>query len=132
MAPAPGRNSNPERELVSPALSELESRSILTIFAVTLSPSPVRSDIVSAPRVKLPLKIALFDNRIFPVLEEPRESVCLLVVASVPLPVIYRALFPLFADIVAVGVPPATLIRPNLAEEVAVPPTRTSTVSLPG
>jgi hypothetical protein len=35
-------------------------------------------------------------------------------------------------EIVAVGVPPAMLIKPNLALEVAVPPIRRSMVELPG
>jgi hypothetical protein len=42
------------------------------------------------------------------------------------------ALLPELAEILAVGVPPATLVKANLAEEVPVPPKRISRVGLLG
>ena len=65
---------------------------------------------------------------IFPVVLPPRVRVCLLVVASVPVPVMYVALLPLFPEIEAVGVPVALFRNANFEEAVEVPPNRTSAV----
>jgi hypothetical protein len=69
---------------------------------------------------------------ISPVEEVPRLRVCILVVPKVPLPVKKAAVLAVEPAIVAVGVPPATLVNANLAEAVEVPPRRTSTVLLYG
>ena len=71
-------------------------------------------------------------SSIFPVVDVPSVSVCLLVVPIVPSPVKYKALLPEFAEIDAVGVPAAMFSTANLAEEVACPPTKKSTVELLG
>ena|SRR3989344_1993525 len=63
---------------------------------------------------------------ISPVDVVPRVKVCILVVDKVPVPVRYEALFPEFADIVAVGVPELIFKTPNLAEEEVAPPRRRS------
>jgi len=68
---------------------------------------------------------------IFPVDEEPNVNDCLFVVANIPFPESVVALAPLFADIDAVGVPPETLMKANLEEEVAVEPRRRSRVGFP-
>ena len=64
----------------------------------------------------------------FPVDGEPKVNVCLLVVAIVPLPERVNALAPLFAEIEAVGVPPATPVKANLAEDEVLPPINRSSV----
>ena len=74
----------------------------------------------------LPLSIT-----IFPVELPPRVSVWALVVCIVPVALRDRALLEV-PEILAVGVPPATLIKANLAEVVDTPPRRTSTVLLYG
>src|SRR5437763_12913878 len=75
----------------------------------------------------LPLILKLFPapmlKLISPVEALPSVRVCLLVVPNVPSPVIYVALFPLLADIDAVGVFALTLMKANFALAVAVPPT---------
>jgi len=63
---------------------------------------------------------------ILPVVREPIVRVCLFVVAKVPSPVIYVALLPRFAEMLAVGVPVALFINPNFADWVAAPPSRKS------
>lgn len=65
----------------------------------------------------------------FPVLLSPKVKVCFAVVASVPVALRY-APPGLPADTDAVGVPELTFRTANFAEEVAVPPTNTSTVLL--
>ena len=67
-----------------------------------------------------------------PVFVSPRVKFCLLVVPKTPRPVRYVALFPEFAEILAVGVPPATLRNANFALAVAVEPKSTSRVLLYG
>lgn len=67
-----------------------------------------------------------------PVLLPPRVSVPALVVARLPVPVKNVALFPLFALILAVGVPVLLLMKANLALAVLVPPTSKSKVLLNG
>ena len=66
-----------------------------------------------------------------PVVAPPKVRVCPLVVPKLPSPVRKVALFPELAEIEAVGVPPATLRRPNLALAVEVPPSSKSCVVLP-
>jgi len=51
-----------------------------------------------------------------------------LVVPIFPRPLIYVALLPELAEMEAVGVPPATLRKANLADVVAVLPRRRSSV----
>jgi hypothetical protein len=50
----------------------------------------------------------------------------MLVVPKIPVPVSVVALFPELADMVAVGVPPATLITANFELAVDTPPRRRS------
>ena len=68
----------------------------------------------------------------FPVVDPPKVRVCMLVVARLPAPVRKAALLPELAEMVAVGVPELTLRTANLAEVVAAPPMRRSTVELLG
>ena len=68
------------------------------------------------------------DSLMSPVEEEPMVNVCLLVVARLPSPVMYRALFPLFAEIEAVGVPELMFVIANFAALVEIPPIRRSSV----
>jgi hypothetical protein len=70
-------------------------------------------------------------NTILPVPAAPMVNVCPFVVPNVPVPVKYVALFPLFAEILAVGVFPALFKKANLALLVEVPPRRTSYVLFP-
>jgi len=93
--------------------------------------SVVRLDavIVVPLSVKLPAVVStllLLKKLILPV--EPSVSVWLLVVPSTPAPVRKVALLPFAAEMEAVGIPPALFKKPNFAEAVAVPPSRTSTV----
>ena len=67
-----------------------------------------------------------------PVVEPPSVKVWALVVPRLPKPVRKAALLPELAEIVAVGVPELTLMKPNLAEAVAVLPIKTSRVSFMG
>ena len=79
-------------------------------------------------RVRLPVVVrtlALEKKLILPVV--PRVRVCPLVVPMVPLPVRDKALFPV-PEILAVGVPPATLMKANFAELVALEPSKRSSV----
>lgn len=64
---------------------------------------------------------------IFPVVDPPIVKVCILVVLITPAASRVRS-----PEMVAVGVPPATLIKPNLAEDVAVAPIKTSSDILVG
>ena len=64
---------------------------------------------------------------ILPVLVVPSVNVCLFVVPIVPSPVSERALLPV-PEMEAVGVPPATFKKPNLALVVAVEPSNRSSV----
>ena len=72
------------------------------------------------------------EMEIFPVLVPPIVRLCALVVPRLPLPVRKVALLAVDPAILAVGVPPATLMNANLAEEVDVDPRRTSSVILLG
>ena len=65
-------------------------------------------------------------NTIFPVPAAPMVNVCPFVVPSVPVPERYVALFPLFAEIEAVGVPAETFTKANCALVVAVEPSNKS------
>ncbi len=81
----------------------------------------------------IPLLCPFLPERVTsPVVAPPRVRVCPLVVPRLPAPVRKVALLPELADIEAVGVPPATLRKPNLALVVAVAPRRRSSVSFPG
>src|SRR5437773_5559170 len=68
--------------------------------------------------------------KIFPVPFPPMVSVCLFVVANVPSPVMYVAIFPEFAEIDATGVPVFIWRTANLAEAVDCPPTKRSVVAI--
>jgi len=68
------------------------------------------------------------NKSILPVVSEPSVSVCLFAVPIVPVPVRNRALPPAFAEIDAVGVPPATLLKANFALDVAAAPRSKSSV----
>ena len=91
------------------------------------------SDVVAALRVIVlpapPLSAAIVT---LPVLTSPSVKFCLFVVPSMPVPVRYVELFPLLAEILAIGVPLFTLITANFAEEVDVPPNARSRVVLIG
>src|SRR5882672_923943 len=63
---------------------------------------------------------------ISPVVVPPRVRVWSLVVPRLPFPVKKVLLAPLLAEMEAVGVLPATLIKANLAEAVETPPRRRS------
>ncbi len=69
---------------------------------------------------------------ILPVFASPSCKVCLLLVARIPLPESDVALLPELAEIEAVGVPPATFSKANLAELEDVPPSSRSSVTLNG
>ena len=64
----------------------------------------------------------------FPVDELPKVRDCALVVDNVPVALRYAP--PRVPERVAVGVPPATLMMANLADDVDCPPMRRSTVEL--
>src|SRR5437879_5815859 len=66
------------------------------------------------------------------VLELPIVIAPRFVAANVPSPVRYTALFPEFAEILAVGVPLLTFRKANFAEVVACAPRRKSTVEFFG
>src|SRR3990167_5949079 len=94
----------------------------------SLAPCPVsRVTRIPAPAALTDQLSSVSDN---PVVEAlPRVSVCLAVVLMVPVALKERApAVP--AEMVAVGVPELTLIRPNLALVVAEPPISKSTVAL--
>lgn len=94
-------------------------------------PAPLNEEAVIIPdALSAPVIEVLLRSDMFPVVEPPRVNVCILVVANVPLPVMYRALFPEFAEMDAVGVPESTLMNANLADVVAIPPIRRSCVVL--
>src|SRR5579862_3180361 len=63
---------------------------------------------------------------ILPVEPLPNCNVCLLVVPKTPAPVRKEALLPLLAEMEAVGVPPATLVKAKVALAVAFDPRRRS------
>src|SRR5882724_1819340 len=86
------------------------------------------------PAAPLILKLLLppTTRLISPVDPEPRVNVWALVVPKIPVPVKTVALLPELAEMEAVGVPPALLRKPNLAEAVEMPPTRRSRVEMFG
>jgi hypothetical protein len=63
-----------------------------------------------------------------PVEPEPKVKVCALVVPNTPIPERVVAIFPLFAEIDAVGVPLLTLMNANFEDTVAFDPRRRSCV----
>ena len=92
---------------------------------------PVRLKPVVPPKVPLPARerlprvsrtLAVEKKLMLPVEPFPNWRVCALVVPRTPFPVREVALFPLLAEIVAVGVPELTLVNANLAEVVALDP----------
>lgn len=109
---------------------ETKHRPVEDVVADVITPVPV-----------VPKRMALFPvddpnpmlpSAMLPVDKEPRLSVCMFVVPSTPPPVRNVALLPLFADIDAVGVPPATLMKANFALADDIPPNKTSYVELLG
>jgi hypothetical protein len=104
---------------------------MLAIPLRVVVPATVRAEdkVVASDKVidDEPLSIIML-----PVDAPPRVRVCILVVPRFPRPVKKVALLPELAEILAVGVPPATLVKANLAEEVPVPPKRISRVGLLG
>ena len=72
------------------------------------------------------IKVLLLSTML-PVEVPPIFKVCLLVVKMLPVASRERALL-LAQEIEAVGVPLFTLIKPNLADAVEIPPTNRSTV----
>lgn len=104
---------------VSPPFAEsrLETESVPVIEV--LSESEIREE---------PESITMF-----PVVEPPRASVCMFVVAKFPAPVMYVLFAPELADIDAVGTPvPVLLVNAKRADDVAVPPNNTSYVEIAG
>ena len=67
-----------------------------------------------------------------PVEEEPMVKGAMLVVANTPLPVRDVATLVVLPEILAVGVPAATLRKANFADAVLCPPTRRSMVEFMG
>lgn len=134
----------------------LPSSLIVTDPVLALTSNSVKSIAVAPPTidvkfvpvivvpvmVKLPLSVVLSARVIaddpesitmFPVVVPPRVSVCILVVARLPAPVMYVLFAPLFADIEAVGTPvPVLFVKANLADDVDVEPNNTSTVEFEG
>src|SRR5258706_609296 len=81
----------------------------------------------------MPPAVVRLGSMMSPVLLSPRVRDCLLVVAKVPLAFMYAPpVVAVPAEILAVGVPPATFMTANFAEAVDVPPTNRSTVLLYG
>jgi len=102
---------------VNPLLAVRRPVEVKVPAPVKLAPEAVKAVVPFGARTMLPVPAA------------PSCKVCPLVVASVPAAVRYVAL--LFEpDIDAVGVPPATLTKANLAEAVELPPSSTSSVVL--
>src|SRR6185503_18440449 len=83
-------------------------------FAIKLEPDAVKAVDPAELRTTLPVE------------DPPKVSVCALVVPRTPLPCRYVALFAVFAEIVAVGVPELTLINPIFALLVALEPSNRS------
>jgi len=81
-------------------------------------------------RVKLPALVRLFAGEkklILPVDVVPSVRLCLFDVPRTPAPVKKVALLPV-PEILAVGVPPATLVKANFALLVALEPSKRSSV----
>jgi len=111
-----------------PAPLALSWTAALVVVAEMIGADPVSWMALSAScKILLPESM-----RIFPVEEFPMVSVCMLVVPKTPRPESVVALFPEFAEIEAVGVPPATLIKANLELAVAVDPNNRSSPRLVG
>ena len=106
-------------------VTRIPAPAALTDQLSSVSDNPV----VEALPMVIFLAVASLPSRMSPVVVVPRVSVCLAVVLMVPVALSERApAAP--AEMVAVGVPLLTLIRPNLAEVVALPPISKSTVEL--
>ena len=88
--------------------------------------------IVGALRESIPPEPLFGERTIFPVVFPPNVNVCPLVVWRLPNPVRYVAIFPEFAEILAVGVPLLTFMKANLAAAVETPPIPRSKVEFPG
>ena len=76
----------------------------------------VTTELDNTPFVECTTPVANPLTTMLPVELLPKVNVCLLVVASIPVPVRYVLLSPLFAEIEAVGVPLFTFIKANLAD----------------
>src|SRR3989344_1198478 len=106
-------------------VTRIPAPAALTDQLSSVSDNPV----VEALPIVIFLAVASLPSRMSPVVVVPRVSVCLAVVLMVPVALKERApAAP--AEMVAVGVPELTLIRPNLALVVAEPPISKSTVAL--
>src|ERR1700722_9576929 len=93
------------------------------------NPAPV---VIAAPFVVFKFNAVGLSIRIFPVLADPKVKLCLPVVKIFPLASSERALGVVTAEILAVGVPPATFLNENFALLVAVDPRSRSSVILNG
>src|SRR5258708_7223942 len=99
------------------------------VWIVAAEPLPTLS--VAPLMFTLPpdvILLLLLKKLISPVLASPSCSVCLLVVARMPLPDRDVALLPELAEILAVGTPELTLMNANFAELVALFPSNRSCV----
>src|SRR3990172_11596436 len=106
-------------------VTRIPAPAALTDQLSSVSDNPV----VEALPMVIFLAVASLPSRMSPVVVVPRVRVCLAVVLMVPVALKERApAVP--AEMVAVGVPELTLIRPNLALVVAEPPISKSTVAL--
>lgn len=95
--------------------------------------SKVKYAFVPSVILKALLAALLAERRMLPVVEFPSCNVCAFVVPRTPVPVSVVALFPELAEILAVGVPEPIMLRTaNLAEVVAVAPSKRSSVILNG
>lgn len=136
----------PEADKVVTSLMAPEEISIpLIVSSVIVVITPVeetwKTSVVPEVRVpeisRFPVTVVLsrIDNRpdpesitTFPVVVLPRVKLCPFVVAKLPKPVKYVAMFPEFPEIVAVGVPEFTFTTANFEELVDTPPKRKSKV----
>src|SRR5579872_5804743 len=103
-----------------------------SVWVAALIDKPLMVLVVAAlmipARVKLPEVVrTLAPEKKLILPEVPRVNVCPLVVPRVPLPERNVALLPV-PEIEAVGIPPATLVKANLAELVALEPSNRSWV----
>src|SRR6266568_106132 len=74
--------------------------------------------------------LALEKKLMLPVLTLPNWRVCLFVVPKTPVPVKKLALLPELAETLAVGTPELTLMKANLADVVALLPSKRSCVAI--
>jgi len=101
----------------------------LIVLAVCAVMPPPRLRLLASERFPVLVRVFAFEKKlILPVDALPSCKVCLFVVPRIPVPVRKAALLPDPAEIEAVGTPPATLVKANLADAVAVLPSRRSSV----